>query len=49
MSRKRTSNSENLQWLERRDRQREEAARKAEEQRQSRLTPGYRRLVLEED
>lgn len=49
MSRKNVRQSEDAQreWLERRDREREEARKKAEEQ--VKVPAGYRRIQLEEE
>jgi hypothetical protein len=51
VSRKRlnTQQDEQRKWREQRDLERQEAARLAEEQRKRQATPGYRRMVFEEE
>jgi hypothetical protein len=51
MSHKRSKaqETENQQWIAKHQRERDEAVRKAEEQRRNQPVPGYRRMPLEED
>jgi hypothetical protein len=46
---RRDSSAENLEWIAKRNKEREEAARKSAEQRRAQNVPGFKRMTVEDE